>query len=383
MKLAIQSALVCATMTTLAHAQAPDSWIGKRVFTQYGAVLKVGNVVVDDEGRSADMAASGKARRSVRTYRVERVNGEWLWLKDEKSRVAGWVQSKWVVPYEQAIEFYTNQIRANPSSVNYIRRGTIWSQKGEYDIAIGDYNEAIRLDPSSESAYCARGYAWGNKKDYEHAIADYNEAIRLDPKDAWVYNNRGSAWGNKKDYEHAIADYNEAIRLDPKYASAYHNRGIAWSNKKDYEHAIADYNEAIRLDPKYVLAYYNRGNAWDDKKDYDHAIADYNEAIRLDPKDASPYNGRAWLWATASDAKFRDGKKAVESATKACELSEWKERNHLGTLAACYAEAGDFDEAVKWEEAAIKLTPESEAEEMKGRNERLALYRDKKPYRQP
>jgi tetratricopeptide (TPR) repeat protein len=315
MKLAIQSALVCATMTTLAHAQGPDSWIGKRVFTQYGAVLKVGNVVVDDEGRSADMAASGKARRSVRTYRVERVNGEWLWLKDEKSRVAGWVQSKWVVPYEQAIEFYTNQIRANPSSVNYIRRGTIWSQKGEYDIAIGDYNEAIRLDPSSESAYCARGYAWGNKKDYEHAIADYNEAIRLDPKDAWAYNNRGSAWGNKKDY--------------------------------------------------------------------DHAIADYNEAIRLDPKDASPYNGRAWLWATASDAKFRDGKKAVESATKACELSEWKERNHLGTLAACYAEAGDFDEAVKWEEAAIKLTPESEAEEMKGRNERLALYRDKKPYRQP
>jgi tetratricopeptide (TPR) repeat protein len=349
MKLAIQSALVCATMTTLAHAQAPDSWIGKRVFTQYGAVLKVGNVVVDDEGRSADMAASGKARRSVRTYRVERVNGEWLWLKDEKSRVAGWVQSKWVVPYEQAIEFYTNQIRANPSSVNYIRRGNIWLEKGEYDIAIGDYNEAIRLDPSSESAYCARGYAWGNKKDYEHAIADYNEAIRLDPKDAWAYNNRGSAWGNKKDYDHAIADYNEAIRLDPKDAWAYNNRGSAWL----------------------------------DKKDYDHAIADYNEAIRLDPKDASPYNGRAWLWATASDAKFRDGKKAVESATKACELSEWKERNHLGTLAACYAEAGDFDEAVKWEEAAIKLTPESEAEEMKGRNERLALYRDKKPYRQP
>jgi serine/threonine-protein kinase len=95
------------------------------------------------------------------------------------------------------------------------------------------------------------------------------------------------------------------------------------------------------------------------------------------------YNYRAWLWATCPEPEFRDGKKAVESATKACELSKWKERNDLDTLAASYAETGDFDQAVKWEEKAIALTPESEAGEKKARNERLALYRNGKPYHQP
>ena len=64
-------------------------------------------------------------------------------------------------------------------------------------------------------------------------------------------------------------------------------------------------------------------------------------------------------------------------------MSEWKKANHLGTLAASYAELGDFDQAVKWEEAAMKLTADPDGEEMKGRKERLALYRDKKPYREP
>ena len=223
-----------------------------------------------------------------------------------------------------------------------------------------------------------RTRAWYDKKIYDKAIADYNEAIRLDPQYAAAYNNRGNAWVDKNEYEKAIADFSEAIRLDPQYAIAYNGRATAWYAKGANDKAIADCNEAIRLDPQYALAYNNRGVAWYRKTEYGKAIADYNEAIRLDPKDALAYNGRSWLWATCPDANYRDGKRAIESATKACELTVWEDAYPVGALAAACAEAGDFDAVMKWQTKANGLY--SDAGDKKKGESRLKLYQEKKPY---
>ncbi len=79
------------------------------------------------------------------------------------------------------------------------------------------------------------------------------------------------------------------------------------------------------------------------------------------------------------EERLRDGKKAIELATRACELSEWKEAYKLGTLAAAYAEVGEFDKAIEWQEKANRLF--TDAEDKKKGEERLKLYKDKKPYR--
>lgn len=160
----------------------------------------------------------------------------------------------------------------------------------------------------------------------------------------------------------------------------YHNRSLAWSNKKEYDRAIADSSEAIRLDPKSAAAYNNRGYAQRKKKEYEIAIVDYSEAIRLDPKLAIAYCNRAWLWATCPVEAIRDGKRAVESATRACELSGWKEAYDLGTLAAAHAEAGDFDAAVRWQTKMLEILPKDD-KEYEASHARLKLYQDKKPYR--
>src|SRR5262245_3020340 len=118
-------------------------------------------------------------------------------------------------------------------------------------------------------AYNSRGIAWRRKGNYDRAIADYTEAIRLDPKYVLAYNNRCFAWYLKKDYDRAIADCNEAIRLDPKHAQAYNNRGIVWHEKGDLDRAFADFNEAIRLDPKIAEPHNNRGIIWRKKQQYD------------------------------------------------------------------------------------------------------------------
>ena len=83
-----------------------------------------------------------------------------------------------------------------------------------------------------------------NGKEYDRAIADYGEAIRLSPKDAWAFAHRCEAYESRKDHEAAIADCTEAIRIDPKYGSAWNNRGVAWCGLHDYA-ALADHAEAI------------------------------------------------------------------------------------------------------------------------------------------
>jgi tetratricopeptide (TPR) repeat protein len=236
--------------------------------------------------------------------------------------------------------------------------------------ALGQSNEARRQ--------CNLGVRHYNKGEYDAAIAHLNEAIRLAPRWTSAYKLRGYTWATKEEHNKAISDYTEAIRLDQKDGWTYANRGYSWAEKGEYDIAIADYNEAIRLNPRNAIAYTSRGCTWDDKGEYDKALADYNEAIRLDPRHDWAYNNRAWQMATCPVAKYRDGAKAVKDATKACELSDWKEAYFIATLAAAYAENGDFDEAVKWLKKAMEMTPN---ELVEVRKDMLTLFQSGKPYR--
>jgi tetratricopeptide (TPR) repeat protein len=196
-----------------------------------------------------------------------------------------------------------------------------------------------------------------------------------------VYYNRGLAWGKKGDHDKAIADYTRAIEIDPKYAKAYNNRGFSWYNKGDYDKAIADYTKAIEINQNYAKAYNNRGFSWYNKGDYDRAIVDYTKAIEIEPKDPTAYNRLAWLMATCPDGRYRNGKRAVELAEKAIALKD--DANFLDTLAAAYAEAGRFQEAIKTQERAItKLKQEGETQHLSKCEEHLASYKAGKPWRE-
>ncbi|HWE37408.1 MAG TPA: tetratricopeptide repeat protein [Isosphaeraceae bacterium] len=218
---AIGAALAAGLVAT---ARAEDGWVGKRVITRYGTVLKVGKQVVDDEDRSRNLAL-GHERRISRIYRVERVQGTWLWLVAEGGEARGWVKVEQVIALDGAVAFFTNELRSRPQSPSlYLRRGQAWSSHREYDKAIADYSEAIRLRPQDAIAYVSRGNGWGYKKEYPRAVADYSEAIRLDPNYDLAYSNRGATWADLREFDKAIADLDQAIRINPGHAKDYAKR---------------------------------------------------------------------------------------------------------------------------------------------------------------
>ncbi|MEY9459107.1 tetratricopeptide (TPR) repeat protein [Bradyrhizobium ottawaense] len=167
-------------------------------------------------------------------------------------------------------------------------RAVGWNKKGDYAKVITDATEAIRLQPS-QAAYNLRGSAYYDKGDYDIAIADFDDALKLGPPSGIIFHNRGNAWRGKHDYAKAIADYDMSIKADPKSAFSFQNRGISKQALGDLDDALADINQAIRLDPSLPQPLFNRTAIWRAKGDLDRAIADGSEAIRL-ARDKPPAN---------------------------------------------------------------------------------------------
>ena len=131
-------------------------------------------------------------------------------------------------------------------------------------------------------------------------------------------------------------------------AEAFFDRGRGNQATGAVDRAIADYDQAVRLNPNDAAVYRFRGYAYSVSQQHLQALADFDQAIRLDPTDASAHNTVAWILSNSPDKRIRDPKRAVKSATRACELSAWKQPDYLETLATACGSAGDFPSAAKW-----------------------------------
>ncbi len=244
----------------------------------------------------------------------------------------------------------------------FFEQGQQYYDNGEssadFHNAVRNLTRAIELDSSFAEAYNVRALTYHELGDREAAIRDYNQAIRLEPDAYEYYNNRGVTWHDMGDYAKAIDDFSESIRLESRVPHSYCLRALSAYASEDFKSAKQDLEKAVTLDP------------FADSLDYD--TADYSYDV------AQPKNHLARFLATCPDPEFRDGPRAVELASEACQDAGFDFEPFIDTLAAAHAENENFAEAIKWQTKAIE---EASLEDVAEMNERLKLYKQDKPYR--
>jgi tetratricopeptide (TPR) repeat protein len=324
---------------------------------------------------------------------------------------------------DKAIADFDEAFRMDPKDAGaLVDRGLAFAEKKDFDKAAADCEQALRLAPKSSGVHSDAGWIRLKMRDYGKAASEFDEALRLRKDDAGCYNQRAwlqatcpderyrdgqkaldnakracvlrnwNYWGDLDTYAAANAesgDFEQAKRWETKAIDLTDSdcdkrdcraRLKLYEEKKPYRDlSTASSAPPNRAELRSAGAYFTRGGAWLGRGDYGHALADLGNAVHLDPQFADGYNGLAWLQATCAEGRYRDGKKAVENARRACDLGHWKTASYLDTLAAAYAEGGAFDQAVRWEQAALYLTKDE------GRKQdyriRLRLYESNKAYR--
>jgi tetratricopeptide (TPR) repeat protein len=220
---------------------------------------------------------------------------------------------------------------------------------------------------------------------HDHAIRSFDTALamQLDSRTAsQAYMNRGNAYLAKRDVGRARSDYEKAISEDPRNAGAHVNRA-SLSIDDDPDLAIEECTKAIELDPNLGEAYINRGLARDKKRQPAEALVDFKKAVELNSARIEvALNFIAWTRATHPDESLRNANEAIAAGTRLCEQTHWREGTYIDTLAAAYAEKGDFERAVELQMQAAALFPTGAESLRKELESRIELYRGRQPYRE-
>jgi tetratricopeptide (TPR) repeat protein len=146
-------------------------------------------------------------------------------------------------------------------AIIFRNRGLAYKHKADYDHAIHDYNQAIRLNPDYAEAYLSRGLAFRQKDDFERAIRNYTHAIAIYPEFADAYDARCYARAILGQLEMALADCSESLRLQPDASYTLDSRGFIYLKMGQFEAAIRDYDAALKADPTIAESLFGRGIA--------------------------------------------------------------------------------------------------------------------------
>jgi tetratricopeptide (TPR) repeat protein len=282
---------------------------------------------------------------------------------------------------DDAIRLYRQALACKPVYPEaHFFLGRALERKGRTAEATSEYREALRLRMDFDAAHIAVGLLLAKEKKFDQAVAHYQAALKTDPESAAAESDWAMALMKQERWQESIAHYEQALRLDPTLAEAHNNLGIAYLQTGRLADGVTELRTALRLNPGDAETRYNLGQALNQRQQWaeaaellkplartqpanfnaqfqyglalEHlgrtrdAMSHYAATLLLNPDFPEALQHLAWIAATDGRPELRNGAQAVEMAARACKLTGQKRPAMLLTLAAAYAEAGRFAEAL-------------------------------------
>ena len=284
--------------------------------------------------------------------------------------------------YDEAVATLNRAKELNPKSLSpLLHLAKVHAMQQKFDAAVEDLNQALAMDSENVAVLLLRAGVYQEKGDKKKAMDDVDAAAKLRPDLPLVIRTRALLLANNEQLDEAAVELEKLVKLDPKDSATQLQLAMIYTMKKQSSKAILIYTAILKAAPDEWQAWRGRGDAYLNIGKHADAIADYEKALKMQPKDDGILNNFAWVLATSPDAKLRDGPRALKLAKLACELTENKVPHILSTLAAAYAETGDFENAIKWSTKAVELGGKDK-ESGEALKKELDTYKAKKPVRE-
>lgn len=290
---------------------------------------------------------------------------------------------------EDALMLLNEALQASPSEGLYRLRGIIYRAEGKEDEALADFSKALAMQPKDPISLLQRAEISLGRGDVKSAKRDLGEAIRVDQRVAdsvAAVRVRCYIAVEEGRLADAINDMNLIVQANPEDSFWQLQLASLYVQDKRPRKAIDLTNEILKREPKNVSAMRTRADTLLGLGDHAAAIKDYQAALEIgieSPQQKSGVlNNLAWVLATSPKDELRNGERSIKFGTEAAELTDFKEPHILSTLAAGYAEKGDFEEAVKWSTKAVELGREIEHDQVEQLEEELESYKANKPWRE-
>jgi len=247
------------------------------------------------------------------------------------------------------------------------------------------YHDTLAKNPAASDAHNDLGVILAKQQNLPEATAHFSAAVQSDPENASAHLNLGQALSMNGNFAEAEPHFAEAIRLQPADAAGHRRFADALSQQGRYREAAFHLQQVVCLSAKPDLQtrldlagmLFQMGNAR-------AAVNQFHKILLINPDQPEPLNNLAWLLATSSDEAVRNGTEAVQLAERACRLTLYKQPTMISTLAAAYAEAGRFSEAVNFAEIVLKSPASAEDTRLTEINRQLLeLYRAGKAFHEP